>query len=391
MANFEIASSRDCINYDAMRRYGLGWIVWAALVLQGGLALAQNSLDALEDELKEAKQQHQDATSQVQTNFFSQIDAAMGSPDAAVALYQQAGGALPDPSPVVTEHLDETVTEKATRLALDQANLTRLGVLLQLHCGLMHYAALFVVKPDEKGLQADWVAWLQKAAQIYPQLAAPPPAAPPPPDPNKKKRDKDKGGGTPSAPAVNPDDLKAKVMRNSIIGKFLGFKSWEDKEQGGWAVLDLPRLYRTNVLDPLRASPTAATLAAWDAYIAMMNVDEKDNDKWNQVVYPPLQFDRACDDYAVEPSTEKLESLVNLIKANPTYPKVDDWIARVRQLMDDYRAQHGGNAAAAQTPAPASSTPGAPNVSVTTTQQGDMTIITTHTNSAPVTNAPPAP
>jgi len=110
-----------------MRRYGLGWIACGAFLFQGGFAVAQNSLDALEQELNEAKQQHQDVTSQVLTNFFSQIDAAMASPDAAVALYQQAGGVLPDPAPVVTEHENETVTEKTARLALDQANLSRLA------------------------------------------------------------------------------------------------------------------------------------------------------------------------------------------------------------------------------------------------------------------------
>src|SRR5476651_437590 len=94
----------NCINYGAMRRYGLGWIAWGAFLFQGGFAVAQSSLDALQQELKEAQQQHQDVTSQVLTNFFTQVDAAMGSPDAAVALYQQAGGVMPDPSPVVTDN-----------------------------------------------------------------------------------------------------------------------------------------------------------------------------------------------------------------------------------------------------------------------------------------------
>ena len=65
----------------------------------------------------------------------------------------------------------------------------------------------------------------------------------------------------------------------------------------------------------------------------MANADEKDNDKWaHEVDFPPLQFDRACDDYAVTPSTEKLEGLVNLIKANPTNPHADDWFTRVGGL-----------------------------------------------------------
>ena len=92
---------------------------------------------------------------------------------------------MPDPSPVVTQHEDETPTEKDARIAKDQNNAAKLGVALQLHCGLMHYAALFVAKPDQKGLQEDFVGWLQKAAQLYPQLAV----APTTPD-----------GGDPSAP-----------------------------------------------------------------------------------------------------------------------------------------------------------------------------------------------
>ena len=379
--------------------------------------MAQNSLDALEQELNEAKQQHQDVTTQTMASFFSQINAAMGSPDAAVTLYVQVRSAQPDfippdaeqnnesplldsllrcgitPTPVITEHEEETAREKEARLAVDQANLARLGAVLQLHCGLMHYAALFVLKPDQKGVQNDWVAWLKTASSIYLQTSVP--AVPvdqiPAPVPHKKK----KNDGAPAGPRpqpFNPEDLKGKTMHDSLISKFLGFRGWGDNEQGGWAVRDLPKLYRTNVLEPLRASPTAATLAAWDAYIGMANADEKDNDKWNQVVYPPLQFDRACDDYVIAPSTEKLEGLVKIIKANPTYPQVDDWISRVKQLMEDYRARHGGKPATAQNPAAVPSTPtGNPNVLVTTEQQGDMTIITTHTNSAPVTNAPPAP
>jgi len=372
-----------------MRRRLWACIACGAFLFQGCLVKAQDSLKALEDELNDAKQQHEDVTSQTLTNFFSQVDAAMGSSDTAVVLYQQAGGTLPDPTPVITEHADETPTEKAARLANDQANLTRLGIVLQLHCGLMHYAALFVTKPDQKGLQDDWAAWLKSAARLYLQLGAPPqPGVQAPPPPHKKKKDRgaDDAAQPPPAPPppFYPGDLKAKTMHDSIISKFLAFNLWADKEQGGWSVHDLPKFYQTNILEPLRAKPTADTLAAWDVYIAMANADEPDNDKWSQVVYPPLQFDRACDDYAVTPSMEKLENLVNLIKANPTYPKVDDWIAQVHQLMDDYRARRGGAVPTTQNPTTSSAPASSTNVTVTTVQQGDETIITTHTNSAPV-------
>jgi hypothetical protein len=418
-----------------MRRSVWGWIAWGAFLFQGGFAVAQNSLETLEQELQEAKQQHDEVSSKALANFFSQVDAAMASPDAAVALYVQARSAQLDfippvtdqnndsalanlllscgipLTPVITEHENETTTEKEARLAIDQANLARLGATLQLHCGLMHFAVLFVTKPDQKGLQDDWVAWLKTAAALYPQLSVPVDTSNQPPPQHKKKRAREDGSaesppGPPKPPPpFNPSEIKGKSMRDSIIGKFLGFKSWDvkdlsvraasgsspdSKEPGEWSVKDMPKFYRTNVLDPLRASPTAATLAAWDVYISMANADETDNDRWNQVVYPALQFERACDDYTIAPGTEKLEGLMNLIKANPTYPQVDDWIVRVKKMLDDYSASHGGKVTATQNPA---TTPPAPtdnpNVIVTTSTQGDMTIVTTHTNSAPVTNAPP--
>ena len=362
------------------------------LFFLSGPARAQSSLDTLIQELNEAKQLHQDTSAQALSNFFAQVDAAMASPDAAVQLYQQAGGVMPDPTPVTTQYATESASEKDARLALDRANQLALGTVLQLHCGVMHFAAMFIVKPDQKGLKDDWAAWLQKAAQAYPQLALPPPSPPEPkPDPNspphKKKHDE------PQAHPFDPADLMAKTMKDSVISKFLDFKLWGDKEQGTWAVKGLPQFYRTNVLDPMRTKPTAATLAAWDVYIAMANADERDSNRWQEVDYPPLQFERSCDDYAITPSTEKLEALVNLIKANPTFPQVDDWIARVHQMMDDYGASHGGKSTVAQNPiAPGFTPPATSNVVVTTQQQGDATIVTTHTNSPPVNNpAPPAP
>jgi hypothetical protein len=367
-----------------------GLLALGAVLIFPSALRAQSSLQTLEDELKQAKQLHQDTSAQLMSNFFTQVDAAMGSPDAAIQLYTQAGGILPDPSPVVKEHEDETATERDARLAQDRANQLSLGTVLQLHCGIMHFAALFVVDPDQKGLHDQWAGWIQKAAQAYPQLNPPLPDIPTPkpdPDPHKKKHEHEEVKSHP----FSPSDIMGKSMKDSVISKFLGFNMWGDKEQGGWSVKSLPKLYRSAVLDPSRAKPTAATLASWDVYIAMANADEKDQDHWQQVVYPPLQFDRACDDYAVTPSTEKLEALVNLIKANPTFPQVDDWITRTHDLMDDYRSGHGGKPAVAQNPgAPGPFTPPPnPNVSVTTQQQGDAVIITTRTNSPPGNPAPP--
>jgi hypothetical protein len=372
-----------------MRRNLRAVITGGLLLIQGGFVLAQSSLDTLEDELKEAQQHHDEVTSQTLDNFFSQVDAAMASPDAAVALYQQAGGTMPPPSPVVTTHTDETVTEKDARLALDQANVTRLGLALQLHCGMLHFGALFVVKPNQKGLQDAWTAWLKTAAAAYPQVNATANATDQNPTPHHHKGWN--GSYAPSAP-YSPGDIKGKALHDSIISKFLGFNVWGEKEQGNWTIQQLPKLYRSNVLDPSRTPPTADTLANWDAYIGMVNADVTDDDQWNQVVYPPLQFERACDDYTIAPDTEKLEGLINLIKANPTYPDVTNWSKRVKGFLDSYRASHGGGGSNMSiAPAPATNAPPAnSNVSVTTQQQGDMTIVTTHTNAAPANTAPPA-
>jgi hypothetical protein len=389
-------------NYDAMRLYGCGFAVLAIFLFQGG-ARAQDMIQTLKQELAEAKQQHQDATSQVSTNFFSQVDAAMADPDSAIALYKLAGGALPDPAPVLTENVDESASEKDARLAVDQANLSHLAIVVQLQCGMLHYAALFVVDPKRAGLHDDWVDWLKKAAQIYPQLGIPPPSRPLPKDQQQsewdhKKKKEDGGGGgggapaTPPAPAPNPLDPKQISLRDAAITKFLGFKALGDKEQGGWAVKDLPQLYRTNVLDPSRVKPTEDTLSFWTAYIAMLNADEPNNDKWNQEVYPPLAFDRATDDYAISPGTEKLEALINIIKAFPTSPHSEEWADRVNQLIDKYSASHGGSTTttSGNDSGNGTATPTTdPNVSVTTQQQGDMTIVTTHTNAAP--SAPTTP
>jgi hypothetical protein len=396
--DYEIDTYHNCINYNAMRRCSLGLVACGLFLLPNSFVRAQSSIDILDQELKTAKQQHEDMTSQVVSNFFSQVDAGMGSSDAAVSLYQQAGGVLPDPSPVVTQHASETVSERAAREAVDQAAISKLGMLLQLHCGLMHYGALFVLDPKRAGLQEQWVSWLQKAAPLYAQLAPlPEPVVGGNPGgaPHRHKKDlADAGGGggangQPPPKPVSLPDLKAKTLHDSIISRYLSFKKWGDGEQGGWAVKDLPRLYRTNVLEPLRVTPNDATLASWDVYIGMMNADEPENDRWAQTVYPPLHFDRACDDYTISPSTEKLEGLIKIVSASPTHPQADDWIARIHKLLDDYRAHHGGSAIAAQLPGAATPTKD-PNVTISTEQQGDATIVTTHTNSV-ANPAPPAP
>jgi hypothetical protein len=367
-------------------------------ILAGGLVLAawgwlafpvhaQSTLDALDQELKEVKQQHDDATAQNLANFFSQVDQAMGSADAAADLWQQAGGTMPTPTPVTTKYDNETATEREARLAKDKTNAEALGTVLQLHCGLLHYAAIFVTDPKRSGLKDEFNAWLQRAAQVYPQLNALA-AAPPSPDPDANGGDqrhhKHEAAPAPPAPPFDLAAIKGKTLKDSVISTFLGFKSWGDSDQGSWAVHSIPELFKSNILDPARVRPSQTTLDAWDVYIAMMQADESDPAKWASDDYPPLQFERAYDAYAITPGVDSLEVLVQLIHANPTHPNADEWLKRTRALMDAYRAGHGGAPpAVVQNTAPPT-TANNSGIIVTTQQQGDAQIITTHTNAPPV-------
>ena len=317
-----------------------------------------------------------------------------------MGLYQESGGLMPVPTAVTTQYVSETPDEKAVRVAKDEGNAAQIGNLVQVHCEMMHYAALFAVKPDTKGLKDDWAAWLKKVATIYPQLKstenlkgqvpAADPADPNAPKPTSggggwKKKQKGEGGG---GNFVSIGDWKSITMGDSIISKHLGFEAWENKDQSQWAVKDIPKLYRVTVLDPLRVSPNADTLAAWDTYIALRQSDVRDQEKWTKNEYPALQFERDSDDFAMTPSTEKLATLVDIIKANPTHSKVDTWLVKVKALMEDYRAQKSGATASTMPTISAPTTD--PNVTVTT--QGDMTIVTTNkTNAAPPAPVPPAP
>ena len=305
------------------------------LVVLGVLALgawgrieAQTPIDALESDLQQAQAQHDSAASQEMTTFLSTLDSASQSPSLALDLYKKAGGNLPDAAPVRSRYEYETPTEKAQRQALDVTNYTSVANVIQIHCALMKNAALLATTPQAAGVQEGWMDWLKATALIYPQLAG-------------------------------HRALKEVPMKKSVISSYLNFNGWGDSDQGGWKVSDLPQLYHDLVLTPLRATPTQATMDAWNTYIAMLQADEPDKEKWAQEE-PAYDFDRDCDDYAMQPNMDKLQALDEIIKANPTSDHLDDWIKRLQALIDSYR--HGGTAtglAPGATPGtPSSAAPG---------------------------------
>jgi hypothetical protein len=365
-----------------------------------GVARAQSSsLDMLEKDLDEVDNQHKEDTTKNLDSITSMLENASASPDAAIQLYQAAGGEMPKPAPVKTEYEHETPTEAAQRNALDQATLTEFGGALQLHCGMMRFAALFVLDPNMAGLQDQWTNWLKSAAQIYPGIATPltdnrvgatqGSSGSGGGDSSRRssRRNRESGGGggggggggesdsnadngssdaaspdsnsdgrrdkTPKPPEkiVVSDKIRKMTMSGSPISTYLGFLAWADSKEGKWTVADLPKLYKEQVLDPLRVSPSAATLAAWDSYIAMMNADQPDADKWAQLDYPGFEFERDSDDFAIKPSADKLETMVNLIKANPKHPNFADWSTRVHDMIKSFRDQQQQQAAAAATTA----------------------------------------
>lgn len=346
----------------------------------------QSSFDELKQEVAQLKQEHKEGNAKFLADFFSQLETASASPEAALDLYKTAGGKMPDAAPVQSKYEHETPDERADREARDQANQTNLALVAQLHCGLMKFGALFVVQPKRPGLHDDWIAWLKNAPQIYLQIK--PPAPPPAQD--------DSGGDSggrhkqPHATATPPTsvamDFKATSLHDSIIGNYLGFHGWGDKDQGTWSVGGLPELFRAEILEPLRGHPNDDTLAAWDVYISMKNADEPDQDKWNSVDYPPLALDRACDDYAITPSVEKLQAAEAIISQNSDHPRYDEMMAKLDKLMADYAARHPGAPLVKPISAPSN-----PGETVTETTQGDTTVVTTtHASPTPATNAPPA-
>jgi hypothetical protein len=342
------ATSGMGLRYCAgMKQLGLGRIL-VAIVLGcawiGG-ARAQTSLDELQKDLDQVKQEHQDATTQTLATFLNALQNAAARPDAAVQLYQQAGGDMPAPTQVTTRYEHETPTEKAQRLAQDQANVSALGGMLQLQCGLMRFAALFMEQSPPATLHDDWTTWLKSVAPAYPQLAG-------------------------------ADSIRNMTMKESPISAYLNFHGWGDKEQGGWTVRKLPAFYRQYILDPLRNPIVADVLPAWDTYIAMRSANAANNpDKWNNEDLPELQFERTCDDFALQADTDKLQTLVQLIKDHPTHPKVDEWISTTHDMIAAYKAQHepGSTTNAPTTNAPADTSTNAP---------------ASATTNAPATNAP---
>jgi hypothetical protein len=347
-----------------MKRFVL--VALLGLGLMGKAARAQSSLEMLEKDIEQLKQEHQETTSKNLDYFFTTLTQASSSPEDADKLYLAAGGKPPEPAKVKTAYEHETPTEESAREAVDQQTMASFDGTLQLHCGMMRLAALFVTDPKSSTLPNDWLTWLKNAAQSYPQLAAAVTDSRTAPDDSKDGSGDGRHHSHHAEPAdAKPDptaDLRKMSMSQSPISIYLGFRDWGNKDQGKWSVAEVPDLYRKDILEPLRKTPSPATLAAWDVYIAMKNADQPDQDQWESVDYPALQFDKASDDFESAPSTEKLEALVAIIKANPDHPLQDQWFTRVQDMLKTFQGQNGTAAPEAALPPIQPDAPTTPSV-----------------------------
>jgi len=330
----------------------MGLLAGLACCLQVTGAHAQTSIDVLEQDLKRIKEDRASNSSQVMVGFYSALDPATNNAQAAMDLYQKAGGPVPKGADVVTRYEHETPDEQAAREASDSSAMQGYDGVVQLHCGLMRFAAMQIKSPETPHLSEDWIAWLKNAAQLYPQVAAhefkiTPEASTIPGGPPST---------TPPAPissGAGGRDFRYTPLRDSPISNYLNFHGWGSSEQAGWSVSDLPRLYRQFVLDPLRTTKSPNLIPAWDTYLAMRQATEGQSDRWASETAPALQFERANDAWTVSPTVENVGAMVDIIKANPTHAQVDDWTAKVQTILDMMKA--------ASTPAPVASNPDAPH------------------------------
>lgn len=418
-----------------MRQRGLGPVVLTIVFFQSISVYAETSLDVLEQDLNQVQKDRETASSEAFKGILDQLNTAAASPDAALALYQQAGGLMPVARPAPRNpNQTETADQKAAREQENEDAQARLAATLQAHCQVMRFAVIFSSTPDQKGLQDDWLTWLKSVGPVYPQLhgtgnmrgrrdpnqtttdaAATDTDATPDAttsdsatpttrdnsDENRRRRFQQEQGGQGEEQLEPIGNWKTMTMGESQIGKYLGYHGWEGKDQAEWAVSSIPELYLAQVLKPLQATPSADTLTAWDVYIAMENADQPDTNEWNQVEYPSLAFDRGCDDYKIKPSMDKLQTLIAIIKAVPTHPKLEEMISRLHTYVEDFRTHHanGGDGTGGQPAAVATTSDGEPStdggsttpkVTVETTQEGDMTVITTRTNAPPSNPTPPS-
>jgi hypothetical protein len=314
-------------------------LLLAGAVAVSSVARGQSSIDMLERDLKQMKQEHEEASTKNLDYFMKSLETAEGDPYNAEKLYYSAGGAPPPRAAMMTKYEHETPSEKDARTIVQQAINNSFDTALEMHCAMMRLAVLYVTKPDTAGLDDQLVAWLKAAGQNYPQVGAPV-------IDKRVSGNLQSGQKPPQAAKIDAaSSIKNMAMHDSPIASYLGFHAWNGKDQGNWRLADMPKLYRQHVLDPLRKTPSAATLPAWDTYIAMMNADQADDQRWADIDYPALQFDRDSDDFAIAPNTEKIETLMGIIKAHPQHPSVGDWFKRVQAMLESYRSHQQGQPA----------------------------------------------
>ena len=156
-----------------MRRFALGPIIIAGVVLlHGGIVCAQDSLKALQEELKGGEGRAYASHRAGACEFLRSGRSRHGKSRTprSRSTNRQAARCPNPPGHHGKRERDGDGKGKSPGARPSQPG--PLGAILQLQCGMLHYAALFVAKPDQEGLQDQWVTWLKSAAQAYPPAIA---------------------------------------------------------------------------------------------------------------------------------------------------------------------------------------------------------------------------
>jgi hypothetical protein len=290
-----------------------------------------SSLDALQRELDELKTKQKGLIDNAFSTFLTEMDKDAVDGEAALAFLDSAKETIaqdkanaekpPTPDDGSGSSIDQAVqsqpTERKHHHSQNQNTTNQPDPMVAAaHCGLVRFAALYILHPDTANLDTQWKTWLESAGENYPSL----------------KRE---------------DPLFQTPVSDSVIPKFYKM-DLSGKEQSDWKVAKLSDIYEKYILKPLGDANDPKVLAAWDTFAGMKKVDV-DALTFSTDVEPTLYFNKEVADYKLNPTVDKISKLYQLAEQNPAHKDFSKWLDTISGLIADMRARYG-------VPAPATTT-----------------------------------
>lgn len=190
------------------------------------------------------------------------------------------------------------------------------------------------------------------------------------------KRDKELGANSPKRAQRGRDDAATKkahdgVLKNlnsSVVVQWMKLNDFLTVEHWELNPGNLDGIYRNIILPEMRAQKDQHVFDYWD----MKLKKEADNatqsklafevEKFNTLRRPTLLWNRALEYAALGLKNKAATEMFALIKANPTHPDADDWVAKLEEMVSppapvapaaDPSAASAGTATPPANPAPA--------------------------------------